>query len=769
MRLIKTPDGRFIFFCTYDERRNAFGFTWNKAEKYWHTANPAIAIKCAAYASDELREELLAAARNAPDPDKATLRLENGVWRWYGPIRLNLHPKTAGFRATDKPFWHWWTEDVSKAVRCYQSASESIPDEFVCDGEAQAILIAENSKAINSIVASKAADADISLPVPPGCVLLPYQRAGVAYAKDKDRVLIGDQMRLGKTPQSIVWLNCDPSLRSGLIIVPATIKLNWLREWKKWSTLGLTVGVAWGFDAWPKADVVIVNAEILYRQKDAYKEPVLLKGGKPKMKGGKPVVRKVYPLRKEIKDRAWDFVIADECHRFKSEDTARYQALTQLQPRKRAGLTGTPIPNRPIEIFPILHWLDPTIFPDRWKFAMRYAGATKGPFGWDVSGASHLDELQRILRQNIMVRRLRSEVLKELPPKRRQLIEFPCPDNRFVNEQDALWKRYTDLSTVIREAVADSDVTAEHEEYKEQVRGLESERMACFEEMSRIRHEDAVKRIPFVVAHLKELLEDEPKAICFAWHNNVVESIAAEFDASNTIVIYGKTPQNQRVILQDRFNSDPNCKLCVISIAVCEGLDLSAASLGVMAEHDWVPKNIAQAEDRMENPFKKDSSLIQYLVFQDSLDARMAQTLVYKEEIGYDALDREITGLAELSAVATPETAEIQLPEKLEASDPVRVELPGLGSVAVKSSVSAGPELSAGDCEVIHSAVRQLAGVCDGAFSRDSVGFSAMDVRIGHSLAIQPKLSPAAAKLALSVLKKYQYTQLNGQLERFYK
>jgi SWI/SNF-related matrix-associated actin-dependent regulator of chromatin subfamily A-like protein 1 len=770
MRLIKAKDGRYVFFCTFAEKRNAAGFRWDRDNRFWVTENPRIALRVAAYADDALREELISIAGDAPDPDRACLGLSGQVWRWTSPMVWNYPAKQAGFRLTKEPYPHWWTDDIAIALRCYEKALE-LKDGFVCAKEAQDVLREEQARRIGAVAASRAADAHISLPVPPGCELLPYQRAGVVYAKDKSRVLIGDQMRLGKTPQSIVWVNCDPSLRRGLIIVPATIKLNWERELKKWLTNGQSVGVAWGFDYWPKTDIVVVNSEILYRPKDKYIEAVTLKSGKPKMRKGKPVTRKVYPLRPEIRETAWDFVIVDEGHRFKDDTTARYQCLSSLQPRKRAVLTGTPIPNRPIEIFPILHWLDPKLFPDKWKFAMRYAGAKQGPFGWDLSGASNLEELQRILREKIMVRRLRSEVLLELPPKRRQLIEFPCPEDRFINEQQRLWKRYTDLSATIREAVDESLTTTKVEEYRERVQELETDRLACFEEMSRVRHEDALKRVPFVITHLKELLEEEPKVVCFAWHNDVVEQITEAFPNAECISIYGKTSQTLRVALQDRFNQDPGTKLCVISIAVCEGLDLSSASVGVMAEHDWVPKNIQQAEDRMENPFKKDSSLVQYLVFQGSLDARMAQTLVYKEVIGYDALDRRTIELAELQTVNAPEDIPLELPEKLPASGPASLEeadkFPVFRSSSLPLEQNQDANLSEDDCREIHEALRQLAGVCDGAFARDSVGFNAMDVKFGHTLAIADRLTPNAARTALGMLKKYQ-RQLDGRLERFY-
>lgn len=789
MRLVK-EDNLYVFLCDYTERFAAkgAGFSWDKNKRRWKTENPRIALKLAAYADDELRAELLPEAEGLPDPDKATLTFDGTTWKYYSPYEFNRYAKDAGMRVSKVPVWHWWTEDIAIAFRCYQAAAAGAPDVFICDAEAQDILRKEQAKRAAAIVASRASDADVDIPVPEGVALLPYQRAGVAYARTRDAVLFGDEVRLGKTPQSIAWCNCDPSIKSVLIIVPATIKLNWLREWKRWSTLGLTVGVAWGLDSWPDTEVVITNAEILYRQKDKRVEPVLLKSGKPKMKKTKagmvPVTQKVYPCRPEILARKWDVVIVDEVHKFKEEKTARTQCLMQLSPRKRGILSGTISPNgRPIEMWPTLHWLIPSVFGKqytRWAFAMRFAAATRGPFGWDVSGASNLQEFQELLRRNCMVRRLQSQVWTEMPKKRRMLIEFPCPDDRFINEQDRLWKRYTEISDDVKACVEMAEVTEEREDYKDNVLALKSDRLACFEEMSRIRHEDAVKRIPFIIEHLSELVEQENKVLCAAWHNDVVEAYAKHFGAQ-AVVIYGKTPPNQRVAMQDRFNNDPNIKLCIVSIPVCEGLDLSAASLLVMSEWSWVPKDIQQAEGRIENAFKKDSSLIQYCVFQGSLDARQAQTLIYKEDIAHAALDKEFD-IPEFVDVS-PSGIEIELPEKLEASGPVSSWAPSqlLGNLIgdqENPNKNAGPyagsapsqllELSPADCRDILIAVRTLAGVCDGAFAKDGAGFNGIDARFGHSLACRDELTPRAASVALKMLRKYNASQLGGMLDRFY-
>src|SRR5437899_2828503 len=123
MRLIRDQSNRFIFICGYEERFTAkeAGFAWNPDLRCWWTQNPRCAIKLAAYADDELRRELLSAAANLPDPDKATLlRDPAGVWRYYSPARWNDYPKKAGFRVSKDPVFHWWTESVDAALHCYQ-------------------------------------------------------------------------------------------------------------------------------------------------------------------------------------------------------------------------------------------------------------------------------------------------------------------------------------------------------------------------------------------------------------------------------------------------------------------------------------------------------------------------------------------------------------------------------------------------------------------------------------------------------------------------
>ena len=113
---------------------------------------------------------------------------------------------------------------------------------------------------------------------------------------------------------------------------------------------------------------------------------------------------------KPLQSRTWDMVIMDEVHKIKNPKAKRTVVAVSIKARRKVLLTGTPITNRPIELQPIAGYLDYDSFGSFFNFARKYAGAYKGKFGWDYSGSSNLDELQRRLRQSFMIRRKKDEV-----------------------------------------------------------------------------------------------------------------------------------------------------------------------------------------------------------------------------------------------------------------------------------------------------------------------------------------------------------------------
>ena len=159
--------------------------------------------------------------------------------------------KGAGFRwnRTEKV---WWTKDAVKAAKLLQYA----------DGNARKQIEQQLHQAQASRQLSRATDSDIAIPAPAGLDYLPYQLAGIQYALARESTLIGDEMGLGKTIQAIGVLNADTDIERALVICPASLRLNWQRELRKWLTRPLTVGIAIG-KHWPSTSVIIINYDIL--------------------------------------------------------------------------------------------------------------------------------------------------------------------------------------------------------------------------------------------------------------------------------------------------------------------------------------------------------------------------------------------------------------------------------------------------------------------------------------------------------------------------
>jgi SWI/SNF-related matrix-associated actin-dependent regulator 1 of chromatin subfamily A len=573
--------------------------------------------------------------------------------------------------------------------------------------------------------ASRATDADVNIPAPAGLEYMPFQKAGIQYATRHNHTLIADQMGLGKTIQAIGVVNADPSIKRVLVICPASLKLNWERELTKWLVVPRTVQVVAGNTAELTGDVVIINFDILHKFVGAHPRVSL-----------DPVAAAKF-----------DLVVVDECHYAKSPGARRSKATYAAvgTAPKTLWLTGTPIVNRPKELLPLLEAIGPQVTNrtgNGFRFLKRYCNAHHNGYGWDFDGAANLAELQDMLRETCMVRRLKSDVLTELPAKRRQILELSKGDYAgILRRENAAVAAYENKLVELRAAVELSKASDDPADYERAVAALEETQTVEFAEMSKIRHDTAVAKIPAVVAHLTEILDTGEKVVVFAHHHDVVDGIMAAFPGAVKLV-GGMGPKDKQNSV-DRFQTDPNVRLFVGSItAAGVGITLTAATNVVFAELDWVPGNISQAEDRLHRIGQTGNVLVQHLVLEDSIDARLAHVLVEKQKVIDTMLDKT-------TAVAYPTKPVFPAAEKT-ATAPVE---------EIRAMVL-NPEQTA----AAHSAMRFLAERCDNARSTDGAGFSKIDAIIGKSLAATGSLSPRQAALAFKIARKYRKTQLPAEL-----
>jgi SWI/SNF-related matrix-associated actin-dependent regulator 1 of chromatin subfamily A len=616
----------------------------------------------------------------------------------HGPRLLSKAPATP-------EFWTAWKEHKEELKAAGVSCSRN--DDGSWDAAWWQEIPEEVKQArAESMEASRATSADVDLPHPEGLDYMPFQKAGIRYGLDRTGVLIADEMGLGKTIQAIGIINADPSIQTAIIICPKSLKLNWKRELEKWLVRPLSIGVANG--TFSNTDIVIVNYEGLIRLKN-------------------------------LDAREWDIAIVDEAHYIKNAKTQRSRAVKSIRARRQVRLTGTPIVNRPVELYNVIEDLGGN-WGSFFSFAKRYAGAHHNGFGWDFSGAQNLDELQRRLRESIMVRRLKMDVLKELPSKIRQIIEVEADSTRAQKavrleqlQEEESEERLADLRAQVELSKAESD-----EAYKAAVQRLHEASQVDFQEMSRLRHETAIAKIPAVVAHITNALEDnDNKIIIAAHHHDVIADLAEALADSHPVTLTGENNERDRQASVDAFQTDPNVRVFIGSItAAGVGITLTASSHVVFAELDWVPGNITQMEDRAHRIGQTETVLVQHIVLSGSLDARMAQILVNKQNVIDSSLD-----------VNHPERkAPVYEPKVKAATAETKPDL--LAQMAAK--------LTGGQIAMIHSGLRLLAGMdTDFASEVNDAGFNKIDGKIGHSLAERGELTPKQAALGAKILRKY--------------
>ena len=408
----------------------------------------------------------------------------------------------------------------------------------------------------------------------------------------------------GKTIQAIGLINLK-NLISILIVCPKSVKINWQRELEKWLvTKRKIVIIDYGKPDLFFYDIVIINYDQLVK------------------------------WQHRLQEKKWDLIIADESAKLKNSRAKWSKAMAKIINRgeRKLFLTGTPILNRPIELLNQLVLLGSEIGGNWFKFVTRYCRAYKDRFGWQVKGASNLEELQTRLRTEVMIRRLKVDVLPDLPPKVRQIIELTGQYDVQVNNEQEARKSYL---TNKREVKKDMRrwKGANEVKYKDAVKRLQGIEQVAITEMSTLRHETAKAKLPEALIHIAEAMENEDKILVFAHHRDIIEAINKKYK-KESVVIYGGTSQNNRQKAIDAFQTDEKTRLFIGSItAAGMGITLTKANTVIFAELDWTPANITQAEDRSHRIGQKKMVLVQHIVVPGSIDAKMAKMLIRKQEV----------------------------------------------------------------------------------------------------------------------------------------
>jgi SNF2 family DNA or RNA helicase len=442
-------------------------------------------------------------------------------------------------------------------------------------------LLIEHAEAEELVELSRATEAEVHIEGLGG-ELMPFQTAGVAYALKRRRVFIADEQGLGKTVQALAAIEHDHAFPA-IVVCPASLKLNWKREADKWLPGRETVVVSGRKPVdTSDADVVVVNYDVV----GAHRARLAA-----------------------LKPRA---LVLDESHYCKNpvaQRTKAVQELTNALPVDSLllALTGTPLVNRPKELVPQLRILGRLHeFGSGAELERRFgANAERERLHWH-------------LRRSCYVRRLKREVLPQLPDKRRAVVPFDLDNEAEYRHAER------DLIAWVQEKYSSGDDV--------QSRVGSALRAEALVKVNALRQLVGVGKLHAAHSWIHDFLASGEKLVVFAAHRAVQRDLMERFPTAAHIL--GSDTLAERDAQVQRFQSDPDVKLCVCSLKVAShGFTLTAASDVAFLELGWTPAEHDQAEDRAHRIGQSDSVTAWYLLAADTIDERMAALIDAKREV----------------------------------------------------------------------------------------------------------------------------------------
>jgi SWI/SNF-related matrix-associated actin-dependent regulator of chromatin subfamily A-like protein 1 len=412
-----------------------------------------------------------------------------------------------------------------------------------------------------------------------------FQYEAVSFVElNNGRALIADEMGLGKTVETLSWLQLHRDRVPILIVCPASLKLNWEIEYMAWLP-NPSIEILSGEVPWqPTADVLIINYDIL---------PKWVK-----------VLRRL----------GIQIMITDECQYYKNDKAKRTEAVKFLArsiPYFLA-LSGTPIENRPVEMINAIFIIKPDLFTSPWHFKHEFCGAKHNGYGWDFNGASNVLKLHKILTDTIMIRRLKKDVLKELPEKQYSFIPMQLDNQKEYDEAK------NNFISFIRE----------NQGAKAALKAKKAEVLVQLGTLKQLAVKGALKQS---IGWIQDFVDTDNKLVIFATHKFVIDALMEVF-RSIAVKVDGSVSIKDRQTAVDKFQFDTSCKLFIGNIdAAGVGLTLTAASSVAFLELPWGPGKLKQAIDRVHRIGQKLCVNVYYLFAINTIMQRTAKLIDVKQ------------------------------------------------------------------------------------------------------------------------------------------
>jgi SNF2 family DNA or RNA helicase len=332
----------------------------------------------------------------------------------------------------------------------------------------------------------------------------------------------------------------------------------------------------------PKTDIYVINYELLLKRSE------------------------------DIEKLGIRTIVCDEVHNLRSKTTQKYKAVKKLAAlptvNYRIGLSGTPIYNRGSEIWPIVDILKPGLLGSFKEFCEYFCYVNDK--GKAIVLENKRASLRNELQKHVMLRRKKSDVLKELKDKVRYKEVIASDTDYYLEELDKIWKK---LETEQKEATTEFSKSASYH------RAIQSERQIA-----------GVAKLPHVINFVKNIMEIEESVVVFCHHKVIHKLLHESLQEFSPVSIIGGQSDNLRQDQIDKFQKGES-KLMIAGIRAGNvGINLTRAKYVIFAELDWSPAIHRQAEDRLHRIGQKNTVFAYYLIGNGTLDDHVASILVDK-------------------------------------------------------------------------------------------------------------------------------------------
>lgn len=450
-----------------------------------------------------------------------------------------------------------------------------------------------------------------------------FQKEGVQQIKRfHGRAILGDEQGLGKTLQALLWIKRTPRHRPVVIVTPSTAKYVWQSEAHQHFE-GMNIRVLEGRR--PKrcmtvpGKIVVINYDIL--------------------KSWLPALLRYDPTT----------IIFDEFHYLANPSSQRTRASHRLAfgANSVIGLSGTPITNELIGLWAPLQIIKPNLFPDFAKFAWEFTEPFKFRGVWQFKGAQNKRKLRKILRKRVLIRRLKKDVAKELPPKIHTIVPL-----RIFGSKLAEYKRASHPNKFL------GWVRQKFGEHR----------------MRKAKKNIAMARVGYLLrlcAELKlklmgdwieewTLAHPGKKLVCMTMHTKVINYLHERF--KDSVVINGKVRGLKREEAKRKFQNNKRILYCFGNWKACGiALTLTAAHNLVCLDLPWTPGDLSQGQDRVHRIGQLKRVTIYYLMLLGTLEEKLFEILrektgVFEEVFNDDKESSDLNILKELARELSKQT-----------------------------------------------------------------------------------------------------------------